>query len=50
MSKVEGYIYQKEVIKTLGKIDRPLSPLSEVRKEEKSSSKKRKKETNTHER
>jgi hypothetical protein len=32
MSKVKGYIYQEEVIKALGKTDKPQSPSSEIRR------------------
>ena len=48
MSKVEGYIYQEEVIKAFGKTDKPRSQSSEVRKEIESSSRKRKKDTSTY--
>jgi hypothetical protein len=50
MSKVKGYIYQEEVIKALGKTDKPQSPSSEIKKEGESSSRKRKKTTSTHKR
>ena len=50
MSRVEGYVYQEEVIKALGKTDKPRSTSSEIRKEVEPSLRKRKKDTSTYKR